>query len=76
MGVSDRAKHIEIPGSHYSGSAAFVRPGMTSVDRGSRYAGFAGDARPQANQLVCRGMTSLGGTLSPAAVGWAMSVAR
>jgi hypothetical protein len=32
MGVSDRAKHIEIPGSHYSGSAAFVRPGMTSVD--------------------------------------------
>jgi hypothetical protein len=30
MGVSDRAKHSEIPGSHYSGFAAFVRPGMTS----------------------------------------------
>ena len=35
MGVSDRAKHIEIPGSHFSGFAACVRPGMTSVDRDS-----------------------------------------
>jgi len=29
------AKHSEIPGSHFSGSAAYVRPGMTSVDRDS-----------------------------------------
>jgi hypothetical protein len=30
MGVSNRAKHVGIPGSHCSGFAAFVRPGMTS----------------------------------------------
>ena len=30
-----RAKHSGIPGSHYSGSAAFVRPGMTSGARGA-----------------------------------------
>ncbi|MDR6661920.1 hypothetical protein J2W51_004510 [Tardiphaga robiniae] len=29
------AKHLEIPGSHYSGFAAFMRPGMTSFDRDS-----------------------------------------
>jgi hypothetical protein len=28
-GISTWDEHIEIPGSHHSGFAAFVRPGMT-----------------------------------------------
>jgi hypothetical protein len=39
------AKHFKIPGSHFSGCAAFVRPGMTAVMNISGFRAQSGPLR-------------------------------